>query len=134
MSAEPSAPEHPDRVVPDCLFCRIVAGEVPATVVGEAPTALAFRDLHPQAATHVLVVPRAHHEDALALATEAPEVLADVVRLAGEVAAAEGIAESGYRMLFNTGDDAGRLVFHAHLHLLGGEPLGQFGRRADVTP
>jgi histidine triad (HIT) family protein len=114
--------------VPDCLFCKIVAGEVPATVVHESPTTLAFRDIHPQAATHVLVIPRDHHEDALALATEAPALLTDIVRAAGEVARQEGIDESGYRMVFNTGEDAGRLVFHVHLHLLGGEPLGQFGR------
>jgi histidine triad (HIT) family protein len=112
----------------DCLFCKIVAGEVPATVVHETPTTLAFRDIHPQAPTHVLVIPRDHHEDALALASEAPQLLAHVVSAAGEVARKEGIAKSGYRMVFNTGEDAGRIVFHVHVHVLGGEPLGQFGR------
>jgi histidine triad (HIT) family protein len=126
----PAEQGSPERTVPDCLFCRIVAGEVPATVVYETPATLAFRDIKPQAATHVLVVPREHYEDALVLATEAPPLLADVVRAAGEVARKEGIDESGYRMVFNTGDDAGRIVFHAHLHVLGGEPLGQFGRPA----
>ena len=124
MSTERTA----EKAVPDCLFCRIIAGELPATVVHETPTIVAFRDIKPQSATHVLVVPREHHEDAVALATEAPSLLADVVRTAGEVAEGEGIAESGYRMVFNTGEDAGRIVFHVHLHLLGGEPLGQFGR------
>jgi histidine triad (HIT) family protein len=114
--------------VSDCLFCKIVAGVVPANVVHETPTTFAFRDIQPQAATHVLVVPREHHEDALALAIEAPQLLADVVSAAGEVARKEGIAESGYRMVFNTGEDAGRIVFHAHVHVLGGEPLGKFGR------
>jgi histidine triad (HIT) family protein len=130
MSAERSLPEHPDGMaVPDCLFCRIVAGEVPATVVHETPTTLAFRDINPQAATHVLVVPREHHEDALSLATEAPDLLAEVLRAAGEVAGKEGVTDSGYRLVFNTGKHAGRIVFHVHLHLLGGEPLGQFGTR-----
>jgi histidine triad (HIT) family protein len=113
---------------PDCLFCKIVAGEIPATVVHETDTTLAFRDLNPQAATHVLVVPRAHHEDARELAVDAPELLGQVLAAGAEVARAEGIADSGYRFVFNTGPDAGRTVFHAHLHVLGGEQLGLFGR------
>ncbi|AHH95066.1 histidine triad nucleotide-binding protein [Kutzneria viridogrisea] len=112
----------------DCLFCKIVAGEIPATVVHEGERTLAFRDIGPQASTHVLVVPREHHEDALALATDAPGLLDDLVTAAGEVAKSEGITESGYRLVFNTGPDAGRTVFHAHLHVLGGEQLGLFGR------
>jgi histidine triad (HIT) family protein len=110
--------------VPDCLFCRIVAGELPATVVSETSSLLAFRDIHPQAPTHVLIVPKAHYPDAAALAKEEPDLLADLVNAAAEIAAAEGIAEQGYRLLFNTGVDAGQTVFHAHLHLLGGQPLG----------
>jgi histidine triad (HIT) family protein len=89
---------------------------------------VAFRDINAQAATHVLVVPTDHHEDALSLASSAPDVLAEVLMAGAEVAKAEGIAESGYRMVFNTGPDAGRTVFHAHLHVLGGEQLGLFGR------
>jgi histidine triad (HIT) family protein len=112
----------------ECLFCRIVAGEIPSTVVHEGPTTFAFRDLHPQAATHVLIVPRAHYSDAVDLVKEAPALMDELVAAAGEIAAQEGISESGYRLVFNTGQDAGQTVFHAHLHLLGGEPLGQFGR------
>jgi histidine triad (HIT) family protein len=108
----------------DCLFCRIVAGEVPATVVHRTDTTVAFRDINPQAPTHVLVVPTAHHPDAVALAAADPTLLADVFAAAGEVARAEGIADGGYRMVFNTGSDAGQTVFHAHLHLLGGSWLG----------
>jgi histidine triad (HIT) family protein len=111
----------------DCLFCKIIAGDVPATKVLETDSALAFRDINPQARTHVLVVPRTHHEDAEALAG-APQELADVITTAARVAEREGIGQSGFRMVFNTGDDAGRTVFHAHLHLLGGEQLGTFGR------
>jgi histidine triad (HIT) family protein len=112
----------------DCLFCKIVAGEIPSTKVHETETTLAFRDINPQADVHVLVVPKAHHEDAVALVVADPQLLADVITSAGAVAKAEGMEESGYRMVFNTGDDAGRTVFHAHLHVLGGEQLGLFGR------
>jgi histidine triad (HIT) family protein len=116
--------------VADCLFCKIVAGDVPADVVYRSERVLAFRDINPQAKTHVLVVPLDHYEDAVTLGAEAPSLLADVVVAAGEVAKAEGTTESGYRLVFNTGPDAGRTVFHAHLHVVGGEPLGlSFGRR-----
>jgi histidine triad (HIT) family protein len=114
---------------PDCLFCKIVAGGIPSTEVLATDTVYAFRDINPQASTHVLVIPKEHHEDARALATDAPDLLADVVRAGARVAEQEGIAESGYRMVFNTGEDAGRTVFHAHLHLVGGERLGlSFGK------
>ena len=109
--------------VEDCLFCRIVAGEVPAEVVHRGATTLAFRDVNPQAPTHVLVVPREHHVDAAALAQDAPTTLAHLVDAAREVAAAEGL-EDGYRLVFNTGAPAGQTVFHGHLHLLGGRDLG----------
>jgi histidine triad (HIT) family protein len=112
----------------DCLFCKIVAGDIPATVVHDGERTLAFRDINPQARVHVLVVPKQHHEDAAALAAADPQLLADVINAGAEVAKAEGIADSGYRFVFNTGDDAGRTVFHAHLHVLGGEQLGLFGK------
>lgn len=110
-------------VTNDCLFCRIVAGEIPATVVHETGTTLGIRDINPQAPTHVLVIPKAHHTDAAALAVADPALLGDVLRAAAEIAAAEGIAESGYRTVFNTGAGAGQTVFHVHCHLLGGRPL-----------
>jgi len=112
----------------DCLFCKIVAGDIPATVVHDGERTLAFRDINPQARVHVLVVPKQHHEDAAALAAADPQLLADVITTGAEVAKAEGIADSGYRFVLNTGEDAGRTVFHAHLHVLGGEQLGLFGR------
>ncbi|MGW4115765.1 histidine triad nucleotide-binding protein [Actinosynnema sp. NPDC004786] len=108
----------------DCLFCRIVAREIPATVVHETDTTLAFRDIAPQAPTHVVVVPKVHAPDAVALAATEPGVLDDLFLAAGEVAKAEGVADTGYRLLFNTGDHAGQTVFHAHLHVLGGRRLG----------
>lgn len=106
----------------DCLFCRIVAGEIPATIVHETEQAVAFRDLNPQAPTHVLVVPRVHVENAAELAATDSGALGAVVAAAGEVAAAEGL-DDGYRLVFNTGADAGQSVFHVHLHLLGGRTL-----------
>jgi histidine triad (HIT) family protein len=107
----------------DCLFCRIVAGDVPADVVHESPTTLAFRDVDPQAPTHVLVVPRAHHRDAAALAAAEPSVLADLVRAAAAVADGDGLGD-GYRLVLNTGPAAHQTVFHAHLHVLGGRSMG----------
>lgn len=106
--------------VPDCLFCKIIAREIPAEVVRETETTLAFRDIHPQAPTHVLVVPKAHHPNAAALAAAAPGLAAAVLAEAGEVAVQEKIADSGYRLIFNTGEGAGQTVFHAHAHVLGG--------------
>ncbi|WP_338696353.1 histidine triad nucleotide-binding protein [Streptomyces sp. Q6] len=105
----------------DCLFCKIVAGDVPATIVRETKTTVAFRDINPQAPTHVLVIPRVHHADAAALAAAEPEIAADVLREAGEVAKEEAL--DSYRIVFNTGSGAGQTVFHAHAHVLGGRGL-----------
>lgn len=109
-------------VAPMCLFCRVLDGEVPAQVVAETETSLAFRDINPQAPTHVLVVPRRHVQNLAELAEYAAE-LADVVGLAGRVAEQEGL-DRGYRVVANTGSQAGQTVHHAHLHLLGGRDLG----------
>jgi histidine triad (HIT) family protein len=102
----------------DCLFCRIVAGEIPADVVAETDTAFAFRDLNPQAPVHVLVVPRTHAANAGELADVEPATVAELVRVARQVAADAG--HDSYRLVFNTGEDAGQSVFHAHLHVLAG--------------
>jgi histidine triad (HIT) family protein len=103
----------------DCLFCRIVAGEIPATVVRETADTIAFRDIAPKAATHVLVVTRAHHADVAALVAADPALGATLVAEAAEVARQEGI-EDGWRLVFNTGAPAGQTVFHVHAHVLGG--------------
>jgi histidine triad (HIT) family protein len=116
------APEPELLTSPDCLFCRIVAGEVRADVVAEGPTALAFRDIDPRAPLHVLVVPRSHHADVAQLAAADPALLSDVVRLANEVAEEE--SEGDFRLVFNTGPRAGQSVFHVHAHVLGGTQLG----------
>ncbi|CAM5248223.1 histidine triad nucleotide-binding protein [Streptomyces narbonensis] len=107
----------------DCLFCKIVAGEVPATIVRETETTVAFRDINPQAPTHVLVIPRLHYPDAASLAAAVPTVAADILREAGEVAAQEKVDGHGFRIVFNTGAGAGQTVFHAHAHVLGGRGL-----------
>ena len=108
----------------DCLFCKIVSGDVPATVVRESARTLAFRDINPQAPTHVLVVPKEHHATAAELAAVDADLLAEIVREAHEVALGDGVAESGYRVVFNTGPGAGQTVFHVHAHVLGGRGLG----------
>ncbi|MHB8669363.1 MAG: histidine triad nucleotide-binding protein [Acidimicrobiales bacterium] len=109
---------------PDCLFCRIVAGELPSTEVASSPGTYAFVDISPAAPTHVLVVPRRHITSAAALTPDDGEVLAELVATAQRVAAETGIAASGYRLVFNVGDDAANSVPHLHLHVLGGRFLG----------
>jgi histidine triad (HIT) family protein len=105
------------------LFCKIVAKEIPADLVHETDRVLAFRDINPQAPTHVLVITKAHHADAAALA-EADDGLADeVIKVAHAIAVREEIAEPGYRLVFNTGPAAGQTVFHVHCHLLGGRGM-----------
>ncbi len=107
-----------------CVFCGIVAGSVPATVVRRTDRTVAFRDIEPQAPVHVLVVPAEHIENAAALTHEHADLLAELVVAAQEVAAAEGVADSGYRLVFNVGDDALNSVPHLHLHVVGGRRLG----------
>lgn len=106
---------------PDCLFCKIVAGEIPADVVRETETTLAFRDVEAQAPTHVLVVPKQHLANAAEVGAADKTLLARLVSEAASVAESEGV--DGYRLVFNTGASANQSVFHAHLHLLGGRQM-----------
>jgi histidine triad (HIT) family protein len=110
--------------VTDCLFCRIVAGEIPADVVLETDTTLAFRDITPKAPVHVLVIPKAHFSDVAALVEAEPALAGEVLAAAGEVAKAAGLTADGYRTIFNTGRNGGQEVFHVHAHVVGGGPLG----------
>jgi histidine triad (HIT) family protein len=105
----------------DCLFCQVGSGDVPADIVHQGDAVIAFRDINPQAPTHVLVVPRAHHPDVAALAAADPAVLAELVLVGRQVATAEG--HDDYRLVFNTGAGAGQSVFHVHGHVLAGRPL-----------
>jgi histidine triad (HIT) family protein len=107
----------------DCLFCKVVAGAVHADVVHQTDTTVAFRDIAPQAPTHVLVIPRHHHRNAVALGAAEPDVLVDLFAAAGQVAEQEGLG-TGYRLVLNTGPDANQTVDHAHLHVLGGRSMG----------
>ncbi|MDT8914620.1 histidine triad nucleotide-binding protein [Amycolatopsis sp. PS_44_ISF1] len=112
----------------ETVFERIINGEIPAQVVYQDERTFAFRDVNPQAEVHVLVVPRVRYRNLAELAEADGGLLADVVKACRRVAEIEGIAESGYRVVFNTDGDAGQTVFHVHAHVLGGEPLGSFGR------
>jgi histidine triad (HIT) family protein len=110
--------------VTDCIFCKIAAREIPATVVYETADVLAFHDIAPKAPVHVLVIPKAHHSDLATLANTDPILAGTVMAAATAVAEAEGIAGSGYRTITNTGAHAGMEVPHVHVHVLGGAPLG----------
>jgi histidine triad (HIT) family protein len=110
--------------VTDCLFCGIAAGDIPATVVLESARTIAFRDINPQAPMHVLVIPREHYANLAEVAEAGDGLLDEIAAQAALVAGKEGVAESGYRVVFNTGPDAGQTVAHAHAHVLGGRSLG----------
>jgi len=101
-----------------CIFCKIISGEFGTEFLHEDQKVLAFRDLAPQAPTHILIIPRGHYENVEELAVAEPETLAALFEIATNLAQSEGI--SGHRTVFNTGESAGQSVFHAHLHLLGG--------------
>jgi histidine triad (HIT) family protein len=109
--------------VPECLFCSIVTGEIPAEKVVESERTVAFRDINPQAPVHVLVVPRQHYPDLAAVAAAGDGLLAEIATQAHRVAVEQGVADSGYRVVFNTGVDGGQTVGHVHAHVLGGRPL-----------
>lgn len=105
----------------DCIFCKIAKGEIPSTKVYEDEKMIAFKDLAPAAPVHVLLVPKAHAKDI----TEAePELVAYMMGKVKEIAASLGVAEKGFRLVINTGDDGGQTVKHLHIHLIGGKELG----------
>ena len=106
-----------------CLFCRIIGREIPASIVYEDERVLAFNDINPQAPTHVLVIPKRHIETLNDLAETDDGLVGEVVRRAAAIAVEGGIAEHGYRTVFNTNREAGQTVFHIHLHLLGGRGM-----------
>jgi len=106
-----------------CVFCDIVSGEVKAEIVYKRGGLTAFRDLQPQAPTHVLVVPDRHIAGAAYIAEPDDALIGHMIRVAAEVARQEGVEESGYRLIINQGQDAGQTIDHIHVHLLGGRPL-----------
>ncbi len=111
-----------------CLFCKIVAGDIPATLVHEDDRVVAFRDVQPQAPTHVLIVPRRHVASVAELTAADADLAGHLLLVAGHIARSEGVAASGFRLVSNSGRESGQSVFHLHVHLLGGRKLsGQLG-------
>lgn len=106
----------------NCLFCRIIAGEIPGDKVYEDADILAFRDINPQAPMHILVIPKKHLSGPDAVTEEDERVVGRMIRMAGEIAKKEGFSD--YRLVFNNGAGAGQTVFHLHLHVIGGRSLG----------
>lgn len=106
-----------------CIFCKIANGELPATKVYEDELALAFRDLHPQAPTHILIIPRKHIATLNDLEAEDAELMGRIFLVAKQLAVTEGLAEAGYRTVFNCNEAGGQAVYHIHLHLLGGRQM-----------
>jgi histidine triad (HIT) family protein len=109
--------------VADCLFCRLIAGQIPATIVHQDDRLVAFKDITPQAPTHVLIVPRRHIGSLNELSADDDSLVGEMVRAAAAIAKENGHAERGYRMVFNCNADAGQTVFHLHLHVLGGRKM-----------
>lgn len=108
---------------PDCLFCRIVAGEIPADFIHRDDRSVVIRDINPQAPTHLLVIPQEHIESLNDASQKDEALLGYLLRVAARVANASGLAEGGYRTVINNGAGAGQSVFHLHLHVLGGRPM-----------
>ena len=107
----------------DCLFCKIIRHEIPASIVYEDDRILAFNDINPQAPTHVLVVPKRHIATLNELSPEDDQIVGELVRRAAAIAEERGISAGGFRTVFNTNREAGQTVFHIHLHLLGGRAM-----------
>ena len=107
----------------DCLFCKIITREIPASIVYEDDRVLAFNDINPQAPTHILVVPKRHIASLNDLGPEDDSIVGEMVRRAAAIAAERGVSAGGFRTVFNTNRDAGQTVFHIHLHLLGGRAM-----------
>jgi histidine triad (HIT) family protein len=108
----------------ECLFCKIARKEIPAAVVHEDEELLAFKDIFPQAPVHLLIIPKAHYSGLNGLRPEAAPALGRIPFVAAQLAKDHGVADSGWRLVSNVGEDGGQSVFHLHFHLLGGKPLG----------
>jgi len=111
----------------DCIFCKIISGDIPSTNIYKDEQAAAFRDINPAAPTHILIVPNKHIDSANFLIADDEQLIGHLFTVAKELAAQEGVAESGYRLVMNTNQDGGQTVFHIHLHLLGGRQMKGFG-------
>jgi histidine triad (HIT) family protein len=108
----------------ECIFCKIVQKEVPASIVYEDEQLVAFKDIFPQAPVHLLIIPKAHCDSLSAMTTEAEMATSRIPFIAAQLAKDHGLIQGGWRLITNSGADAGQTVFHLHFHLLGGKPLG----------
>ncbi len=125
MAAGPSTREiRMSDSNPDCLFCKILSGDIPADIIFESETAIAFRDINPKAPTHVIIIPRQHVPTINDISQDDQAIVGSLFLAARAIAASEGIADDGYRVVMNCNAAAGQSVFHIHLHLLGGRTLG----------
>ena len=111
----------------DCLFCKIIKGDIPSTSVYRDEQTYAFRDINPAAPTHILIVPNKHIDSVNMMIPDAEPLIGHLFSVAKQIAEQEGLSEKGYRLVINTNAEAGQTVFHIHLHLLGGKPLGRMG-------
>ena len=107
----------------DCIFCKIVAGEIPTDILYQDDDIIAFRDIHPQAPTHLLIIPRKHIPSLVQLTQEELPLMGRIIGVANQLARQGGVSEHGYRLVINCGQEGGQLVPHLHLHLLGGRKL-----------
>jgi histidine triad (HIT) family protein len=107
----------------DCIFCQIVAGKIPSKTVKQDEKVIAFRDINPQAPTHILIIPKNHIPSLTDLSEADTPLLEHMVRVANQIARKEGVSEKGYRLVINCGKEGGQIVPHLHLHLLGGKKL-----------
>jgi len=107
----------------NCLFCKIISGEIPGTIVFRDEDATAFRDIHPVSPTHILIVPNRHIDSINVLEESDEKLVGHLHRVAAQLAKSEGIDQTGYRVITNTGPDAGQTVFHLHVHLIGGQRM-----------
>jgi histidine triad (HIT) family protein len=107
----------------DCIFCQIVAGKIPSKTVEQDEKVIAFRDINPQAPTHILIIPKNHIPSLTDLSEADTPLLEHMVRVANQIARKEGVSEKGYRLVINCGKEGGQIVPHLHLHLLGGKKL-----------
>ena len=113
----------------DCIFCKIAHGVIPSEFVYESDEVVAFADISPQAPVHILIIPREHHATTMDMADEAPHLYGAMMKAAADIASKKGVDKSGFRLIMNTNADAGQEVFHVHMHLLGGEPIGPMRAR-----
>jgi histidine triad (HIT) family protein len=111
----------------DCIFCRIISGEIQSDILYQDEEVIAIRDINPQAPTHFLVLPKSHIASLAQLGADQKPLLGHLVHVANELAKKEGVSDKGYRLVINSGAEAGQEVPHLHLHLLGGRPLGKMG-------